>query len=554
MALYEDGSAFCFSCKENFTKRQVDAAGTIEVKPRVRDDDDDFAPVAKKLTVEEVKTFQMRGFRERGIPRDIAEFFEVRVSFDTKGDIDTHYYPYGDNAYNVRKVHDKDFFQVGSQERLFGQDKFNGGGKRLIITEGEPDAMAVAYASRKTWNKIYPVVTMGSSANLKLIAMNREWIRSFGEVILWFDNDEPGREAAEKATKMIGYDKVKLAKHQTFKDANETLLRSTEVPGIKAITQVIFDAMPATPGGILTRAVLKERMRLLNSVSALPYPACMEGVNSKLKGMRFGEITLLTSGTGSGKSTLLREIVLEIKRAAAPEDKIGICALEESPEAEARRLSGMQLSRNTAKEEMAFEELERGFDELFGTDDEPERIMMLDHQGSMNDTSIIDKIEYMCLMGCKYIIIDHITILVSEGVEKLQGNEAQDKIMNDLLSIVKRYPVWIGLVSHLRKVGSGAVSFEEGKLPTLDDIKGSGSIKQICFDIIAFARNLNAKEEKARNTIKMAVLKARTTGLTGRVTGAIYDHDTGRLHAADVDSMDDEEESFGPVESTWAKK
>jgi predicted ATPase len=31
----------------------------------------------------------------------------------------------------------------------------------------------------------------------------------------------------------------------------------------------------------------------------------------ELKGMRFGEITLWTSGTGSGKSTLLREIADE---------------------------------------------------------------------------------------------------------------------------------------------------------------------------------------------------------------------------------------------------
>jgi len=271
--------------------------------------------------------------------------------------------------------------------------------------------------------------------------------------------------------------------------------------------------------------------------------------------MRTGEIALFTSGTGSGKSTLVREIILEIK--AQTDEKIGYCALEESPEAEAKRMSGMQLSRNTAKDDMEFEELEVGFDELFGKEDEEERIMMLDHQGSISDASIVDKIEYMCLMGCKYIVIDHITILVSEGVDKLQGNEAQDKIMNQLLSLVKRYPVWIGLISHLRKVGQGAVSFEEGKLPTMDDIKGSGSIKQISFDIIAFARDLNAASEVERNTIKMAVLKARTTGLTGRVNGAIYDHDTGRLRAEpERDALangEDEVEDFSKVETTWTK-
>ena len=74
-----------------------------------------------------------------------------------------------------------------------------------------------------------------------------------------------------------------------------------------------------------------------------------------------------------------------------------------------------------------------------------------------------------------------------------QGNEAIDKVMSDLLKVVKRHNVWLGLISHLRK--SHGKSFEEGNLASIDDIKGSGSIKQISFDIIAFARNLIAEDE-----------------------------------------------------------
>ena len=139
------------------------------------------------------------------------------------------------------------------------------------------------------------------------------------------------------------------------------------------------------------------------------------------------------------------------------------------------------------------------------------------------------------MRGCKYLFIDHITILVSEGVENLTGNEAQDKVMNDLLRLVKRHPVWIGLVSHLRKAPSNGKSFEEGKLPSIDDIRGSGSIKQISFDIISFARNLTAPAERERNTIKMRILKSRHTGLTGTVKGAYYNYDTGRLIGLEQD-------------------
>jgi replicative DNA helicase len=119
--------------------------------------------------------------------------------------------------------------------------------------------------------------------------------------------------------------------------------------------------------------------------------------------------------------------------------------------------------------------------------------------------------------------------LVSEGADKLTGNEAIDKTMNDLLRFVKRHNVWIGLVSHLRKTVNTGKAFEEGRMPNLDDIKGSGSIKQISFDIFAFARNLMDDDPVARNTIEMAVLKSRHTGLTGSAGTAYYDYQTGRF-------------------------
>ena len=179
--------------------------------------------------------------------------------------------------------------------------------------------------------------------------------------------------------------------------------------------------------------------------------------------------------------------------------------------------------------------IEIGFDKVFGSD----RVILLDHQGSIDDSTIISQLEYMCLSGCKYLFIDHITILVSEGMENLTGNEAQDKVMNDLLRLVKRHPVWVGLVSHLRKASGGAKSFEEGRLPSIDDVRGSGSIKQISFDIISFARNLTAQGELERNTIKMRILKARQTGLTGPVKGVKYNYETGRLTAIAGDIVED---------------
>jgi len=239
--------------------------------------------------------------------------------------------------------------------------------------------------------------------------------------------------------------------------------------------------------------------------------------------MRGGEITLWTSGTGSGKSTLLREIAVHLLDET--EDKIGIVSLEESPAETARKMAGMALNRNPAAEEIPLDELKIGYDQLFGDD----RVLVLDHQGSISDGSIMDFLEYMCLSGAKYVFVDHITILASEGAEGLTGNEAIDKIMNDLLRLAKKYNVWIGLISHLRKTDNKGRSFEEGKLPSMDDIRGSGSIKQISMDIIAFARDSGSADEIERNTIKTKVLKCRYTGLTGPSGTLLYNFPTGRL-------------------------
>jgi twinkle protein len=298
--------------------------------------------------------------------------------------------------------------------------------------------------------------------------------------------------------------------------------------GHMGVLRGVWDAQQYSPQGIVTGEDLWTKLVEYNDVESLPYPDCFSGLNEKIKGMRLGEISLWVSGTGAGKSTMLREIVLDI--IDKTEEKIGIIALEESPAETTRKLAGMVIKRNPAAEKIELDDLRVGFDTF------KDRVLVLDHCGSMSN-GIISQLEYMALSGCKYLFIDHITILVSEGSDGLTGNEAIDKVMNDLLRISKQHNVWIGLVSHLRKMSTTGQSFEEGRLPTVDDIRGSGSIKQISHDILAFARNITAEKEEDRNTIRLSVLKSRYTGKTGPAGSCKYDYDTGRLHDGLYDDM-----------------
>ena len=258
-----------------------------------------------------------------------------------EGDAAKVYYPYYQDTdmvgYKVRSI-PKDFRVQGVLPNyLFGQQLFAAGGKRIVITEGEEDALAIAQCYNMYNGKtIHPVVSIPSASNIKAVVEQREYLRSFEEVILFVDTDEAGKKATDKLANAIGFDKVKVAKTR-FKDASEAYLED----GHMAVLRAIWDAQQYNPQGILTGEALWDALLKYNEIESVPYPNCFSGINNKIQGMRQGEITLWVSGTGAGKSTMLREIVLDL--VDRTDDKIGIISLEESPAETVRKLSGICL-------------------------------------------------------------------------------------------------------------------------------------------------------------------------------------------------------------------
>ena len=521
--IYEDG-AYCFSCQ--YTTKKVNIMNDLE-------------PVAKpnsNITLEEINDLNSFPINSRGISKQVVDHFGIKMAVNPDGSGGSHFYPYTNEgrviAYKERKL-PKSFIAHGNfnNVELFGQS-VSSGGKTLVITEGELDACAVAQAFLNKYNKIFPVVSMPSATGCKTVLAQRDWIRRFESVILFFDKDEAGQAAVQKVAKIIGAGKVKVAK-LLEKDPCEQLLKH----GPQSLLQSYWDAETWSPAGLVMGESIWDQFQQRQRTKSRPYPKCLTGLNDKLKGIRQGEITLFTSGTGSGKSTIVKEIILDLLEdkpdadGVIEENKVGLISLEESVGDTAEKFIEMSLNQKLDHEtnNLSDSDLRQGFEKVFGD----ERLILLDHQGSVGDSTLTDKIEYMCLMGCKYLVLDHITIAVSEGAEGLSGNEAIDKVMSDLLKIVKKHNVWLCLISHLRKAPGGGASFEEGKLASIDDIKGSGSIKQISFDIVAFARNLVADNAIERNTIKFRVLKSRFTGLTGSAGSAVYDTKTGRLTSTD---------------------
>jgi len=509
--IYEDGG-YCFSC--NYSDKKVS---------KEMNDFNSIPTATSTNKLAEIMDLNSFAITSRGISKAVVDHFGIKMAVNPDGSGGSHFYPYTKDgkviAYKERQL-PKTFYIQGDfkDTELFGQAQAMGG-KSLVITEGELDACAVAQAFYDKYGKIYPVVSIPSASGTKVLLEQLSFIRRFETVVLFFDQDEAGQAAVEKAAKIIGAGRAKVAK-LLEKDPSDELLKH----GSAKLLQAYWDAQTWSPAGIVVGEPIWDQFKARQEVESIPYPDCLNGLNEKLQGIRHGEITLFTSGTGSGKSTVIKEIALDLL--AKTNDKIGLISLEESVGDTAEKFISMSLQRSSMDlKAIPDAELRRGFEQVF----KDERLVLLDHQGSCSDTSLLDKIEYMALMGCKYLILDHITIAVSEGSEGLGGNEAVDKLMSDLLKIVKKHNVWLGLISHLRKATGGNKSFEEGNLASIDDIKGSGSIKQISFDIIAFARNLVSDNLLERNTIKFRVLKSRFTGQTGSAGAAVYSSETGRL-------------------------
>jgi twinkle protein len=148
-------------------------------------------------------------------------------------------------------------------------------------------------------------------------------------------------------------------------------------------------------------------------------------------------------------------------------------------------------------------------------------------------------------LDCKWIILDHLSILVS-GQEDGDERRSIDILMTKLRSLVEETGVGLLLVSHLRRA-SGDKGHEDGREVSLAHLRGSQSIAHLSDGVIALERNQQEEDETLANTTVVRILKNRYTGDTGIATYLYYDKDSGRMseisNPFDVNE-DDEEEGF----------
>jgi twinkle protein len=479
---------------------------------------------------------QYAALKDRGISLETAKKYGVKITFDQKGDVLKHLYPYyNDNEIIARKsrfVSNKSFSWAGRNQQapLFGQNLFKEGGKYITITEGECDAMAAYELLGSKW----PVVSIksGAASAERDVKENLEYLESFDNVIIAFDSDKHGREAARRVARLLKPSKAKiLTLPEGVKDPNDMLnlnLHSTFV-------RCFWDAKTYTPSGVMNVSENRDKYKNREKKPSIPYP--WQGLNEKLEGLRQGELITLTGGTGLGKSSVTRE--LEHWLIKNSPDNVGVIALEEDWR---RTIDGIlsieanaKLHIDRIRDQFSEEELDKFFDVLYDGDNR-NRVWVHAHHGANDIDSIFSKLRFMIVgCECKWVVVDHLHMLVSTSIE---GDERRsiDAIMHRLRTLVEETGAGIILVSHLRRI-DGNKGHENGIETGLSHLRGSQSIAQLSDCVLSLERNQQSSDVVEASTTRVRILKSRYTGDVGVATHLIYDNDTGRLAEIETDEL-----------------
>lgn len=500
LARYDDGHGYCFSCGYH----EQESGVASEKQPEV----------SKSLIDREYQAIPNRGLNEETCKK---WDYGVTLHHGKPMQVATYRNDAGVPIAQKLRMPDKSFQILGDSKKmgLYGEHLWRSGGKMVTVTEGEIDALSVSQQTGNKWATVS--VPNGAQGAHKAVARSLEWLETFESVVFMFDNDQAGREAAERCSLMLSVGKAKIAT-LPLKDANEMLVagRGSEIVSAQ------WGAKPFRPDGVVLGEDLWEQVSEVDDSESFPYP--WAGMNDKTYGIRKGELVTLTSGTGIGKSSICREIAHHL---IINDKKVGYIALEESVSRTAKGIMGISLNLpiHIHGTNVSMEQLHDAFQATMGTGN----CVLYDHFGSMDSDHLLGKIRYMVkALDVEYVFLDHISIMVS-GYEDGDERRRIDNIMTKLRSLVEEVGIALILVSHLKRPEGKA--HEEGAKTSLAQLRGSASLGQLSDLVLGFERDQQAEGDADVTTVR--VLKNRYSGETGVNCTLRYSRETGRLKETD---------------------
>jgi len=508
-AYYTDGHHYCFSC-DTYTPSGEEEEKLIEQRSEFLDGTYQALP-SRKLTEDTCKFWGYKVTKHLGVPAQVASFKDVS----------------GRIVGQKLRTPDKQFKWIGKSKDcgLYGEWLWRDqGGKLLVITEGELDAMSLSQCQQHR----FPTVSLknGAAGAKRDIAQSLNWVEKFDKVVLMFDSDEAGQKAAMEVAEMLSVGKARIAK-LPLKDANEMLVAGQ----VRELIDAVFSAKEFRPDGLVS---IEDLIDEVNKPVEKGLPWFLDSLTEMTFGRRECEVYAFGAGTGIGKTDFItQQIAYDVEKLGY---KVGVFFLEQQPTESAKRIAGkVSLKRfHVPDGSWTPDELVDAITQLSG------KVMFYNSFGQTDWGIIKNKIRYMAhAEDIKLFYVDHLTAMADTSDEK----GSLEQIMKEMAGLANELKIIIHFVSHLAT--PDGKPHEEGGHVSIRHFKGSRSIGFWSYFMFGLERNQQDDDPIKRQTTRLRVLKDRYTGqATGNCIYLGYNHETTQLY----ETTDPEEEEATVIE------
>lgn len=513
--LMEDGITWTCRTKNNYHPFYYERNGEQLKRGSERKED--------RETLEEVSSFPLFDTNLRGIKGSTFVRFEVRVGIDESTGEDRYlYFPIRSNGdvvgYHRRDIKNKRFINIGTIKGrpldLFGMDKLDSTGKKIVITEGHFDALSVWQVLKEKYPEYNPniVSVNNGTGSFSDISNNREVFGRYQETLLCFDVDTEGKNLTNKTVKLLG-NETKLMQLKS-KDANEALTSGLEGDIISSF----FHPSSYVPSGIVKPIDIIDK--IIEPVDyGLTYP--WEALTKMTYGLLTPSLISLGGGPGVGKSSILNSIVEHL--VYVHKVKVGLFPLEEPAPTAMKKLIGSIMGQRIHLPGAEYDDdtVRRLTKEL------GDNVYVYDHVGYLNWEDVMATIRFMQSLGIFYFFIDPLTSLVAH-LRSGEANDELNKIFCDCSSLIQQLNISIFIVSHLNNPTGGSKDHSTGARVLGSQFTGSRAAWRYSTDMIGLSRDLSSSDEMERNTVTASIIKNRLSGDTGSFN-LVYNANSGRL-------------------------
>lgn len=358
----------------------------------------------------------------------------------------------------------------GSTWILFGWPAVPENAREVVITEGEPDALAYYEQGIPALSIPYGA---GSGEKMKWIENDYDALERFDTIYLSMDMDSDGQGCIEEYVKRLGFYRVRVVS-LPFKDANETHLQGDHLDKYIAEARYL-DPKELRAASSFESEVIEQFYPKNDRVTGIALP--WQKVGEKFR-LRPSEVTGWMGINGHGKTKLLSHITAY---GIAQGEKWCLASMEMKPAVLLKTLYQQSCGLENPSEDV-IRQTTRFVDE---------RCWIVNITGTAKADRLLELFRYAWKRyGINHVVIDSLSKC---GMAEDDYN-AQKDFIDRCGDLAKETGMHIHIVMHSRKHEN------EDKAPNKMDAKGTGAITDMVDNVVSIWRN-KPKQDKISTAI-----------------------------------------------------